>query len=84
MAYGQGTFKENYLFKKRIQEYCKLKKTVIVLSQCIENMLDVNQYDSGRFLDDLEVQYISGSSIEEGLAYISYLINNNMLISKNN
>lgn len=83
-AYGQGTFKEDYLFKKRIQEYNEFKKPVIVLSQCLENMLDINQYDAGRYLDDLQVQYISGSTIEEGLAYINYLISNNILISQNN
>jgi L-asparaginase len=84
LAYGQGTFKEDCLFKRRVQEYNNLGKPVIVLSQCIENMLDINQYYSGGFLDDLQVQYISGSSIEEGLAYINYLINNNILISQIN
>ena len=84
LAYGQGTFKENIEFKSRVIEYTKLKKPVLVLSQCIENILDVNEYDSGGFLDDLPVQYISGSTIEEGLAYINYIINNNILISQNN
>lgn len=84
LAYGQGTFKEDIKFKNRITEYSKLKKPIIVISQCIENILDKNEYDSGSFLEDLEVQYISGSSIEEGLAYINYLINSNMLISENN
>lgn len=83
-AYGQGTFKEDYLFKKRIQEYNEFKKPVIVLSQCLENMLDITQYDAGRYLDELQVQYISGSTFEEGLAYINYLISNNILISQNN
>lgn len=84
LAYGQGTFKEDIKFKSRITEYSKLKKPIVVISQCVENILDKNEYDSGRFLDNLPVQYISGSTIEEGLAYINFLINNNILISQNN
>lgn len=84
LAYGQGTFKEDIKFKARIQEYIMLKKPVLIMSQCIENMLDVNEYESGRFLMDLQVKYISGSTIEEGLAYINYLFNDNILISPDN
>ena len=84
LAYGQGTFKEDNILKDRIIEYNKIEKPVLILSQCIENMLNVNEYESGGFLKDLQVQYISGSTIEEGLAYINYLINNNILISPNN
>lgn len=81
LAYGQGTFKEDIMFKNRVKKYSQNKRPIVVLSQCIKNKLDVKQYNTGRFLEGLQVHYCGGSSIEEGIAYINYLINNNMLPS---
>lgn len=81
-AYGQGTFKEDILLKRKVKRYSDQKKPIIVISQCFNNNLDVNQYNSGRFLDDYEVLYCSGSCVEEGIAFLNYLINNNILLSE--
>ena len=82
LAYGQGTFKEEQLLKKRIKEYSDVKKPIIVISQCIKNDLDVKQYHSGSFLNEYEILYCSGSCIEEGIAFLTYIIKNNILLSQ--
>lgn len=82
LAYGQGTYKEEQLLKKRIKEYSDVKKPIIVISQCINNNLDVKQYHSGSFLNEYEILYCSGSCVEEGIAFLTYIIKNNILLSQ--
>ena len=80
LAYGQGTFKNDLDFKNRVKKYSSMNKPVVVISQCIYNNLDVGQYFSGTLMEGMNVEYCSGSGIEEGLAYLNYLINNNILL----
>ncbi len=82
LAYGQGTFKEDMFLKKRIEKYNKMKKPIVVISQCLNNNLDSKQYFSGSFLDEYKVLYCSGSSVEEGIAFLTYIINDNILLSQ--
>lgn len=82
IAYGQGTFKEDILLKKKAKRYSDQKKPIIVISQCTNNNLNVKQYQSGSFLEKYEVLYCSGSCIEEGIAFLTYLINSNILLSE--
>lgn len=82
LAYGQGTFKDDILLKCKVEKYSKQKKPIIVISQCINNNLNVKQYQSGSFLEKYEVLYCSGSCIEEGIAFLTYLINSNILLSE--
>lgn len=81
-AYGQGTFKEDLLLLKRIEKYSDMKKPIIVISQCINNNLDVKQYHSGSYLNKYEILYCSGSCIEEGIAFLTFIINDNILLSQ--
>ncbi len=82
LAYGQGTFKEDQQFKKRVEKYSQMKKPIVILSQCFENNLDVKQYDKGSLLQDYHVLNCSGSCIEEGVAFLNYIINDNILLSE--
>lgn len=81
LTYGQGTILDNIYLKKRINLYSKRRKPIVVLSQCFFNEMDINQYYASIFLKEIKTYMCPGSCIEEGIAFINYLISNNILIS---
>ncbi len=81
LTYGQGTINDNKCFRKRIKRYSQTNKPIVAISQSFINKLNINEYDASKFLQGIHAHIYSGSSIEEGIAFINYLISNNLLKS---